>query len=377
MRDMNLSAVYICPIRGMAGLEPPDPETLFKAARVGADLGLTRLELPVMEEALDRPRLASAYLDGLVKALDAADQAGMSVELAPLPRHLLELKLGSRNLYKPGENQTQQPVFLEGKIRRLSPLNWWTDPGLLTRHIKLVREIAAALSGHPALKSWLLLDRHWTGLEVGGEALDWLLQALIEEVRSRDESVELRAGLTWTELLRPELTSLLSARLAGFRLAGLNHPPKWFFKGQESGPADELALAAFVAMMGQWLIGLPVSVETGWKWAGPIKDESRDRAALERLAGHLQDSLSLSWPNLVVPLPHRAPEPPWLDDQAFTRLGLLDHTLEPFDWLEPLMENKQTPEPDLDFIDIDTSEFRIDPALHLERLFNHWSASLN
>ena len=85
---MDISATYICSVRGLAGLEPSDPERLGQAAKVARDLDLTRINLPVLEEALLKPTKEKVhYLNGLVRALDQAAEAKMRIALfAPAQR---------------------------------------------------------------------------------------------------------------------------------------------------------------------------------------------------------------------------------------------------------------------------------------------------
>ncbi|MBN2126512.1 MAG: hypothetical protein JW821_19580, partial [Deltaproteobacteria bacterium] len=66
---MRLTAVYHCPVRGLARLDPPDPRPLGLAGRVARELGLEGFLFPVLEEALIRPtKTKVGYLDGLVRA---------------------------------------------------------------------------------------------------------------------------------------------------------------------------------------------------------------------------------------------------------------------------------------------------------------------
>ena len=77
---MRLSATYVCPVRGLAGLEPPEPFRLGKAAKVAKSLGPDRLLLPVLEESLaGTARAKTRFLDGLIYALDQISDAGFSV----------------------------------------------------------------------------------------------------------------------------------------------------------------------------------------------------------------------------------------------------------------------------------------------------------
>jgi hypothetical protein len=49
---MLLTAKYICPVRGVADLDPPEPQRLGQAAMVARSLGLDQLLIPVLEESL-------------------------------------------------------------------------------------------------------------------------------------------------------------------------------------------------------------------------------------------------------------------------------------------------------------------------------------
>ena len=82
---MLISAEYICPIRGLATLEPPEPMRLGQAARVAGSIGIKRLIIPVLEEPLMRAgKFTINYLDGLLRALDQIEEAGLTASfIAP------------------------------------------------------------------------------------------------------------------------------------------------------------------------------------------------------------------------------------------------------------------------------------------------------
>lgn len=66
-----ISATYICPVRSLAGLEPPEPVWLGQAARVAKGLGLARLTLPVLEKSLlGTSRAKVGFLEGLIQGLE-------------------------------------------------------------------------------------------------------------------------------------------------------------------------------------------------------------------------------------------------------------------------------------------------------------------
>ena len=116
---MDISATYICPVRGLAGLEPPDPERLGQAAKVARALGLTRINLPVLEEALLKPTKEKVrYLDGLVRALDQAAEAKMRIALIAPAQRLLGLEWMAPFLVRPVKATRAPKVFLKVKLKK-------------------------------------------------------------------------------------------------------------------------------------------------------------------------------------------------------------------------------------------------------------------
>jgi hypothetical protein len=101
MIDMIVSATYICPVRGLAGLEPPDPARLTQAAKVANNPGVERLLLPVLEEALSGgARAKIRYLEGLISALDQVADAGMTAWFIAPAQQILGLAFVPQHLVK-------------------------------------------------------------------------------------------------------------------------------------------------------------------------------------------------------------------------------------------------------------------------------------
>ena len=149
---MLISSIYICPIRGLARLEPPEPARLGQTARVAKDLGLERLELPVLEESLlGRTQSKVQFLDRLIEGLDQMNGAGLSAWLIAPARSVLGLDWVPPYLVKAIRDPSANSVFLEGRIRNLWPYNWWNDLSIIHNRILKFRELAVAVSGHPAL----------------------------------------------------------------------------------------------------------------------------------------------------------------------------------------------------------------------------------
>jgi hypothetical protein len=120
---MLISATYICPVRGLAGLEPPEPIRLGQAARVARGLGLKRLMLPVLEEALlGTSRAKVGFLDRLIQSLDQVAEAGLTTWLIAPAQRVLGLDWVPPHLVRAVRDPQAGPVFVEGTIKNLRPL---------------------------------------------------------------------------------------------------------------------------------------------------------------------------------------------------------------------------------------------------------------
>jgi len=74
---MLISATYICPVRGLASLEPSEPTRMCQVAKVARGLGIGRLMLPVLEESLLGPsRSKVGSLDRLIQATKPKEHVG-------------------------------------------------------------------------------------------------------------------------------------------------------------------------------------------------------------------------------------------------------------------------------------------------------------
>lgn len=157
---MLISATYICPVRGLAGLEPPEPARLGQAAKVAKGLGLERLMVPVLEESLmGTSRNKVGFLDALIQALDKVAEAGLTTYLIAPVQRVLGLDWVPPHLVRTVRDPEAEPVFVAGNVRNLRPLDWWEDPSLIQKRIRTFRELVAAVSGHSSLTGWVILDR--------------------------------------------------------------------------------------------------------------------------------------------------------------------------------------------------------------------------
>jgi len=357
-------------------LEPPEPDRLGRTAGVAASLGIGSLVLPLLEESLTGPgRSVAAYLDGLIRALDRAADRRMGIIIKPLAGRVLGLDWTVRDLVRPKSWAQGVPVFVEGRVRSLRPIDWWAEPALIQRRLRSLKEAVAALSGHPAIRGWLLLDRAWEQVRPSVAQADLVVKSFLAEVRERDEAARVELGLGWQELLAPELMGALAGQVDGLVLAG----PEESRTGDWSVPglARELELAAFLGALGRWLWEAEVKVQAGWQGAGEQGLEevalAATRLAAQEAGGRALGGLSLV--SLADPEPSRAHEPPWSLRTGLASLAALDRELEPKEWLEPLLAALRSREPRKgsdDFIDLAPDEYRADPRLHLKRLWSHF-----
>ena len=372
---MLISATYICPVRGLAGLEPPEPIRLGQAARVAKGLGLKRLMLPVLEESLlGTSRAKIGFLDRLVQALDQVAEAGLMVWLIAPAQRVLGLDWVPPHLVRAVRDPEAGPVFVEGRVRNLRPFDWWVNTALIQKRIKIFHELVAAVSGHSALTGWLILDRalEWARPEL--QAADLVLKSFIAEIRERDESGSIYIGLGWSELLDPEMAQTLTGQVDGVRISGCEKQPLGIDKRADL--AGEIMVAAYLGTLARWLFGRPIEIEIGWRMLDKIGDTEETIEGFKRLAS--QELAGANWLNLIDPDSRLYSQPPWILRTGLERIGLLDQGLEPKDQVETWLKEIRSGKPRdgiKDFIDISPQEYLDDPHTHLPRLWDHFRES--
>jgi hypothetical protein len=369
---MLISAKYICPVRGLATLEPPEPRRLGQTARVAGSIGVSRLILPVLEEPLMKARKsAMTYLDGLLQALDQVKDAGLTAWVIAPARRVLGLDWVPPYLVKGTRDPAAGTVFLEGKLRNLWPYNWWEDVFVLQKRIRVFRELVAAASGHPALSGWVIMDRSLEWARPESRVADLVLKSYTAEIRERDEKGTIYLGLGWSELLDPQMARSLARQVDGLLLGGLDKPP--FKSNGGAGLVGELRMAAYLGTLTQWVLGRTTEVEAGWGMTEKAEDPEEIMEALKRLAR--QGLAGLNWLSLIDPRPDLSAHPPWDLRAGLQRAGLLDQWGEPKenveDWLTAVHPIKPG-EGIHDFIDISVEEYLDDPQAHFNRLWNHF-----
>ena len=370
-RVTKVSAVYVCPARGLADLRPPEPKRLGQAAAVAKNLGVDRLDIPVLEESLLLPsREKITFLDGLLQALDLAEANRMQASLILPAQKILGTTWVIPDLARPLADPDANPVFVAGRLRTLRPYNWWTDPLIIQKRLKAFREALSAVAGHPALEGLLIMDRalEWPRPDVE-EAL-FFIKALIAEIRERETSWgRVAVSLGWEDLVEPGPAKRVSKEVEHLRMGGVENSRK----GLEAPDnlAEEMQLAAFMGTMASWLFERPVEVEAGWsvsKERGDALAEACSRFGSQGLEG-------VTWLTLADPELASRQAPPWVLRPGLEKAGLLDHRLDPKPWVEEWIRETKSSRPSkkaFDFIDASPEEYLEDPGMHILRLWDHF-----
>ena len=369
---MLISATYLCPVRGLAGLDPPEPARLGRAAKVARGLGIERLMVPVLEEALVGSGRASVrYLDGLIRALDQLDEADLPVWLIAPAQRVLGLNWMPPYLVRALQDPKADPVFVDGRVRNMRSFDWWEDPAVIQKRIRAFHELVDAVSGHPALTGWIILDRALEWSRPNLEQADLVLKAFMAEIRERDETGTIFLGLGWPELLDPEMAKVLARQVDGVYISGGKRQPPDITT--RAGLFGELELASYLGTMARWLFERPTEIEIGWGMLDNAGNAEETLEGFKRLAG--QGVAGANWISLIDPEPPIYSHPPWVLRSGLERIGLLDQGMEPKGQVERWLEDIGSIEPRdnvYDFIDIGKQEYLDDPHIHLSRLWDYY-----
>jgi len=369
---MLSSATYICPVRGLASLEPPEPTRLLQAAKVAKSLGIEQLMLPVLEESLiGTTRVKVGFLDGLINALDRVSETGLPVWLIAPAQRVLGLHWMPPYLVRALQDPKADAVFVDGRVRNLRAFEWWEDPSIIQKRIKVFHDLLDAVSGHAALMGCLILDRalEWSRPDL--EQADIVLKAFMAEIRERDETGSIYLGLGWPELLDPEMAQVLARQVDRLYISGGERKPSGITTG--AGLAGELELASYLGTMARWLFERPTEIEIGWGMLDNAGNAEETLEGFKRLAG--QGVAGANWISLIDPEPPIYSHPPWVLRSGLERIGLLDQGMEPKGQVERWLEDIGSIEPRdnvYDFIDIGKQEYLDDPHIHLSRLWDYY-----
>jgi hypothetical protein len=373
---MYVSADYLCPARGPATLDPPSPDRLLKAARAARDLGVEVIQVPVLEESLSgSTRARIRFLDGLIVALDQIAEAGLASWLIAPASKVMGVHWAPPYLLKGYMDPQAAPVFVDGSLRRLRFIDWWADPPLISKRLRLFKELLFAVAGHPGLKGWVVLDRAFEAVRPNPQAAAFVLRSFLAEIRERDEKTAIHLGLGWSDLILPQPALSLAPLADGIRMAG----DETEIPGLPSKNrlADELRLSPYVAAVALWLFEKPLEVQTGWGLRGGTGDPDVITEGIHRLSA--QGVSGINWLVLVDPDPEIQRNVPWSSHPGLEKAGLFYPNLEPKksaeEWLRTAhLADKKGPVGD--FIDITREEYLEAPMTHIRRMWDHYRESM-
>jgi len=371
--DMKMmSATYICPARGLTTLEPPEPALLGRIAGIGKGLGLDRLHIPVLEESVSRTdRHKVRFLDELIRGLDHVDDAGLTVWLMAPAQRILGVDWVAPYLVKGSMDPRAAPVFVDGKMRTLRPFKWWADPGVIHKRIEFIRELVAAVSGHPALSGWIIMDRalEWPRPEY--RTADLILKSYCAEIRERDEIGEICLSIGVEELKAPEMVRMLAGQVNRLYLRGIDSRLK--AGGMCRDLTEEMPLTAYIYSLAHWLFEKEMSLEIGGSM-GRSRELREDMLAAVSILGR-QGVSEVTWLNLAEPEKRLLQEPPWCMRPGLEKAALLDPNGDPKEGIEPLIREMRSNSGKgriVDFIDMEPKEYFADPEVHFFRLWEHF-----
>jgi hypothetical protein len=342
---------------------------------VANNLGVERLFIPVLEEALAGPTKAKVrYLEGLVSALDWVSDAEIAAGLMAPAQRVLGLNFLPPLLVKGAQDSKAAPVFVDGKIRNLQPFDWWNDPSYVQKRIRIFHELVDAVIGHPALTGWLVMDRALEWVRPDIEVADLVLRSYSAEIRERDEEARIVLGLGWSELLRPEMAQALAQQVDGLRISGLEN--ELVGLGRSKDLASEFFLTAYLGTIAEWLFERPIEIEIGWGTLNKSHDIEEIVEGTRRFAGQGIDGIHFL--SLVDPEPGLLSTPPWVLENGLEHVGLLDNRMEPKDhidtWFRELLSSSSEERIE-DLIDISQDEYLVNPDMQLPRMWEHFKES--
>jgi hypothetical protein len=368
---MWVASTYICPARGLADLDPPDPVVLGRSAAIAGDLGLDRLIIPVLEESLLRPdRQKVRFLDGLIRCLDRAGDAGLSIWVMAPAQRILGMDWVAPYLVRGSLDPRAAPVFVDGAMRHLRPFRWWADPSIVRKRLACFQEIATAISGHPSLCGWVVMDRALEWSRPGIQAADLLVKSYCAEIRERQNDAMIWLSLGHSGLLTPELTQALIPKVDGLFLRGVEHELDGWRRRYDL--AEEMTLTAYLCAMTRWLFKKEVSVEIGW---ADIAETDLEEAVARASILTQQEAAGATWLHLIDPAGCLLSRPPWNQRPGLGKTGALDQGGEPKGYMEPLIRElraRPAKGANTDVIDMDQEEYLADPETHLRRLWGHF-----
>lgn len=327
-------------------------------------------------------------LERLVDVADLATDASLALMPTLFTGHMSGVNWIPAWALEPVEQKQRFRVVAEGSVSPRALRSWFSDPEMVAAQVRLARETANALAGHPALWAWDLGNENSNCVIPTDRAHGrvWLDQ-VTTAVREADGGAAITIGLHMEDLEEDRNIGPAEAALFCDFLTMHGYP---IYAPWASGPTDE-HLLGFLTKVTRWLgggadvvfteFGLPTSADSDGADTGVasmLVDEATAAAFTERafrdlrLAGATGAMLWCAndydpsiWDN--------AP----LDEATHERsFGLWRSDGSPKPSVATVtaacdLEVKHDPD-ELAWIDIETDEFYTSEGSHLARLYRRY-----
>jgi endo-1,4-beta-mannosidase len=237
-----------------------DKAVMEKDVAIISGLGLSCIRIFLLwEDFQPTPKTVPAVmLDRLVELLDMADEKNIKVVVTLFTGHVCGMNWLPPWMLLASADRNQSQVFSLGKIRSNKMRNPYAEAEIMEAQIYFLRELANAVSGHPALLSWDLGNEPSRCFPSADNfAVELWLQAMTETLKEKDDGVLLTLSLHAGDLGRSQgLTpSLVANYLDYLSISGKAQHVPW---------AEDLfspALPCFLGFVARWLGKGPVMIQ--------------------------------------------------------------------------------------------------------------------
>ena len=370
-----------------------EEEVVADFARIAAS-GLDSVRLFLTWESFQPvpDEVDSHMLDRLVTVADLAGRTGLAVVPTLFTGHMSGVNWIPAWALGGSDGDGRFRVVSGGKVAKVGLRNWYTDPVVAGAQALLAREAAAALAGHEALWAWDLGNENSNCVvpPSRSSALSWL-ERITSAIRTADTTVPITVGLHMEDLEEDRKLGPPEVSEACDFLSMHGYP---IYARWADGPTDE-HLLPFLAHMTRWLgngrdvlfseFGLPTyrrgdpSAESARRQSVPPLVEEQTAAAYTgralvalREAG-CAGAMLWSYADYDAAVWERPPLDLAVHERSFG-LWRADGSPKPaVAAVAQFVGAVRVVSPaDVEWIDVDTDEFALDPKVQLPRLYRRY-----
>jgi endo-1,4-beta-mannosidase len=344
-------------------------------AIAGAGCGVVRVFLLWQDFQPEPGHVDARALERLVAVADLAAGAGLRIVPTLFTGHMSGANWLPRWATQPGP-RGRFPVVVGDAYADVVPRNWFTDGDVARAQERLAREAASALRGHPALWAWDLGNENSNVCvpRTHEQGRAWL-HRVNAGLRSGDPACRVTIGLHMEDLEQDRRIGPSEAAEVSDFLCMHGYPLYASWARSTTDPA----LPAFLAGVTRWLGGRDVFFE---EFGMPTRTSGEEDAADVFVAESL-DALyetgtlgAMLWcfSDYAADIWDRPP----LDiapHERFFGLWRADGTAKPAarNLARYRGVERRTPEPSMDWIDIDRARFYDAPLANLRHLYGRYS----